>query len=80
MNQIYTKKSSEKHFWTKITDRNNRICSLVRSDKKMQKLWTAILKCRTVIFEAEARTCSFKEVFLLELRDFNTPSFKISLD
>jgi hypothetical protein len=42
MDQIYTKKSSEKHFWTKfadhnyqITDRNYGICSLVRSDKKV---------------------------------------------
>jgi hypothetical protein len=41
MDRSYMKKSSEKHFWTKIMDRNyqiadrkNGICSLVRSDKK----------------------------------------------
>jgi hypothetical protein len=71
------KKSREKHFWTKIMDRNyqitNRnyqitdqnygICSLVCSNKKVQKLRTAILGL-------EARTCNFKAVFSLELRDF----------
>jgi hypothetical protein len=73
MDRTYTKKSSEKNFWTKImdqnyqiADRNNGICSLVPSDKKFQKL-------RTVIFGLEARTCSFKAVFSLELADFNTP-------
>jgi hypothetical protein len=42
--RTYTKKSSEKHFWTKfadrdyqIVDRNYGIFSLVRSDKKVQK-------------------------------------------
>jgi hypothetical protein len=67
MDRIYTKKSSEKHLWIKIadrnyqiTDRNYGICSLVRSDKKVQKLWT-------VIFGLAARTCSFKAVFS---RDF----------
>jgi hypothetical protein len=54
MDQTYTKNSSEKHFWTKIADRNYEICSLVRSDKKVQKLRTAILKCRTVIFGLQA--------------------------
>jgi tRNA G26 N,N-dimethylase Trm1 len=34
MDRIYTKKLSEKHFWTKIADRNYGICSLVRSGKK----------------------------------------------
>jgi hypothetical protein len=63
MDRTYTKKSSEKHFWTKFTDRNNGICSLVRSDKKVQKLWTAI-------FGLEARTCSFKAIFSLELKYF----------
>jgi hypothetical protein len=70
MDRTYTKKSSEKHFWTKfadhnyqIADRNNGICSLVRSDKKVQKLRITILKCRTIIFGLEARTCSFKAVF-----------------
>jgi hypothetical protein len=29
------KKSSEKHFWTRITDRNTRIGSLVRAVKKV---------------------------------------------
>jgi hypothetical protein len=36
MDRTYTKKSSEKHFWTKITDRNNGILSLVRFVKKVQ--------------------------------------------
>jgi hypothetical protein len=73
MDRNYTKKSSEKHFWTKIADRNckiadrnNEICSLVRYVKKVQKL-------RTAIFGAEEQTCSFKVVLSLELRDFNTP-------
>jgi hypothetical protein len=48
MDRTYTKKLSEKHFWTKNVDRNNGVCS----DKKVQKLRTAILKCRTVIFGA----------------------------
>jgi hypothetical protein len=68
--RTYMKKLSEKHFWTKfvdlnyqIADRNNRICSLVRSDKKVQKL-------RTVIFGLKARTYSFKMIFSLELKDF----------
>jgi hypothetical protein len=41
IDRTYTKKSSEKYLWTKImdqnyqiADRNNGICSLVRSDKK----------------------------------------------
>jgi hypothetical protein len=42
MDRTYTKKSNEKHFWTKFADRNNEICSLVRSDKKVQKLPTVI--------------------------------------
>jgi hypothetical protein len=87
MDRTYTKKSSEKHFWTKfmdrnyqIADRNNEIFSLVLSDKKVQKLRTAILKCRTIIFGLEARTCSFKSVFLLELKDFDTPLSRTSLN
>jgi hypothetical protein len=64
----------------KIVDRNNGIFSLVRSVKKVQKLRTDILKCRTVIFGLEARTCSFKVVFSLKLRDFNTPSPQTSLN
>jgi hypothetical protein len=80
MDRIYTKKSSEKHFWTKIADRNNGICSLVRSDKKVQKLRTAILKCRTAIFGLKTRTCSFKAIFSLEVKDFDTPSSKTSLN
>jgi hypothetical protein len=80
MDRIYTKKSSEKYFWTKFADRNYGICSLVRSDKKVQKLRTSILKCRTVIFGLEARTCSFKAVFSLELIDFDTPSTRTSLN
>jgi hypothetical protein len=73
IDRTYTKKSSENHSWTKFADRNYEICSLVRSDKKVQKL-------RTVIFGLEARTCSFKAVFSLELRDFNTPSSITSLN
>jgi hypothetical protein len=59
MDRTYMKKSSEKHFWTriaddnyKITNRNNEICSLVRSVKKLQKLRTVILKLRTTIIGA----------------------------
>jgi hypothetical protein len=63
MDRTYTKKSSEKHFWTKTANRNYEIFSMVRSVKKVQK-------CRTVIFGLEAQTCSFKAVFSLELRDF----------
>jgi hypothetical protein len=74
------RKSSEKHFWTKIADRNNGICSLVRSDKKVQKLRTVILKCRTAIFGLETRTCSFKAIFSLEVKDFDTPSSKTYLN
>jgi hypothetical protein len=59
MNRTYTKKSSEKHFWTKITDRNNGICSLVRSVKKVQKLRIAILKYRTTIFGAGSANLQF---------------------
>jgi hypothetical protein len=80
MDRTYTKNSTEKHFWTKfadhnyqIADHNYEICSLVRSDKKVQKL-------RTVIFGLEARTCSFKAVFSLELIDFDTPSSQTSLN
>jgi hypothetical protein len=74
MDRTYTKKSSENHFWTKFADRNYGICSLVRSDKKVQKLRTAILKCRTAIFGLATRIGSFKAVFSLELIDFDTPS------
>jgi hypothetical protein len=87
MDRIYTKKSSEKHFWTKfadcnyqIADRDYGICSLVRSDKKVQKLRTVILKCRTVMFGLAARIGSFKAVFSLELIDFDTLSFQTSLN
>jgi hypothetical protein len=48
--------------------------------KKMQKLWTAILKCRIAIFGLAARTCSFKAVISLELIDFDTLSFQTSLN
>jgi hypothetical protein len=34
MDRTYTKKSSEKHFWTKFADRNYGIFSLVSSGKK----------------------------------------------
>jgi hypothetical protein len=87
MDRTYTKKSSEKHLWTKFGDRNNGICSLVRSDKKVQKLRTVILKCRTAIlkcrtanFGLEARTCSFKAVFSLKLNYFDTLSSQRSLN
>jgi hypothetical protein len=59
MDRIYTKKFSEKHFWTKIADRNNEICSLVRSVKKLQKMQTDILKCRITIFRAESANLQF---------------------
>jgi hypothetical protein len=79
VDRTYTKKSSEKHFWTKFTDHNHQIadhncgiCSLVRSDKKVQKL-------RTVIFGLAARTYSFKAVFSLKLKDFDTLSSQTSL-
>jgi hypothetical protein len=52
MDQTYTKISSEKHFWTKIADCNNEICSLVRFVKKVQKL-------RTVIIGAESTNLQF---------------------
>jgi hypothetical protein len=59
MDRTYTKKSSEKHFWTKFADRNHQIadhnyeiCSMVRSDKKVQKL-------RTVIFRAGSANLQF---------------------
>jgi hypothetical protein len=52
MDRTYTKKSSKKHFWTKITDRNYEIFSLVRSVKKVQKL-------RTVIFRAGSANLQF---------------------
>jgi hypothetical protein len=80
MGRTYTKTSSEKHFWPKFADRNYEIFSLVRSDNKVQKLRTAILKCRTVIFGLEARTCSFKAVFSLKLIDFDTHSSQTSLN
>jgi hypothetical protein len=66
MDRTYTKKSSEKHFWTKFADRNHQIvdhnygiCSLVRFDKKVQKLQTIILKCRTIIFWAGSTNLQF---------------------
>jgi hypothetical protein len=59
MDRTYMKKSSEKHFWTKFTDRNYGICSLVRSDKKVRKLRTVILKCRTTIFGAGSANLQF---------------------
>jgi hypothetical protein len=43
----------------KIVDRNNGICSLVRSVKKVQKLRTDILKCRTAIFRARSANLQF---------------------
>jgi hypothetical protein len=59
MDRTYTKKSSEKHFWTKFADRNHKIadrnygiCSLVRSDKKVQK-------CRIIIFRAGSANLQF---------------------
>jgi hypothetical protein len=80
MDQTYTKKLSEKHFWTNFADRNYGICSLVLSDKKVQKLRTTILKCRTAIFGLTARIGSFKAVFSLELIDFDTSSSQTSLN
>jgi hypothetical protein len=48
IDRTYTKKSSENHFWTKIADRNYEIFSLVRSDKKVQKLRTTIFRAGSV--------------------------------
>jgi hypothetical protein len=47
IDRTYTKKSSEKHFWTKIADHNYGIFSLIRSVKKVQKLRTAIITARS---------------------------------
>jgi hypothetical protein len=52
MDRIYTKKSSENHFWTKFADRNYGICSLVHPDKKVQKL-------RTIIFGVGSANLQF---------------------
>jgi hypothetical protein len=73
MDRTYMKKSSEKHFWIKIADHNSGVCSLVRSDKKVQKLRTAIIGAGSVNLQ-------FKMVFSLELRDFDTPSSRTSLN
>jgi hypothetical protein len=48
--------------------------------KKIQKLRTAILKCRTAIFGLAARIDNFKAVFSLELIDFDIPSSQTSLN
>jgi hypothetical protein len=63
MDRIYTKKSSEKYFWTKIADRNYGICSLVRSVKKVQKL-------RTVIIGAGSANLQFWSDFLIGIHPF----------
>jgi hypothetical protein len=66
MDRTNTKKLSEKHLWTiimnhnyQIADHNNEICSLVRSVKKVQKLWTVILKYQTVIIGAGSANSQF---------------------
>jgi hypothetical protein len=48
--------------------------------KKNTKIADAILKCRTAIFGLAARIYSFKTVFSLKLRDFDTPSSQTSLN
>jgi hypothetical protein len=50
------KKSSEKHFWTRIADRNNEIGSLVRAVKKVQKL-------RIIIIGAGSANLCFKSSY-----------------
>jgi hypothetical protein len=60
------RKSSEKHFWTRITDRNNGIRSLVRSVKKMQNL-------QTVIIWARSANLLFENGFLMEIKRFLHP-------
>jgi hypothetical protein len=59
MDRTYTKKSSKKYFWTRIADHNNGILSLVCSVKKVQKLWTVILKLRTIIIRARSANLQF---------------------
>jgi hypothetical protein len=70
MDRTYTKKSSEKHFWTKIADRNyqiaernNGVCSLVRSVKRVQKL-------RTAIIGAGSANLQFQSDFLMGMKRF----------
>jgi hypothetical protein len=63
MDRTYTKKSSEKHFWTKIVDRNNEVCSLVRSVKRVQKL-------RTVIIGDGSANLQFQSGFLMGMKGF----------
>jgi hypothetical protein len=63
MDRTYTKKSSEKHFWTKIADRNNEVCSLVRSVKRVQKL-------QTTIIEAGSANLQFQSGFLMGMKRF----------
>jgi hypothetical protein len=47
----------------KIADRDNGICSLVRSVKKVQKL-------RTVIIRAGSANMQFYSCFLIEIKSF----------
>jgi hypothetical protein len=61
IDRIYMKKSSEKHFWTKIMDRDNGVCSLVRSVKKVQKL-------RTTIIGAGSTNLQFQSGFLMGMK------------
>jgi hypothetical protein len=70
MDRTYTKKSTEKHFWTKIADRNyqieernNGVCSLVRSVKRVQKL-------RTAIIGAGSANLQFQSDFLMGMKRF----------
>jgi hypothetical protein len=70
MDRTYMKKLSEKNFWTKIVDRNNGICSLIHSVKKVQKLRTAILKLRTVIIRAGSANLQFEIDFLIGIKRF----------
>jgi hypothetical protein len=88
MDQIYTKKSSEKHFLDRIADRNCQNCgpwnwgflseiALLRKHKncgpQFSKLWTAIIRAGSV-------NLRFESGFSLELREDCIPSSQISVN
>jgi hypothetical protein len=80
MDRTYTKKSSENTSGQKL---RTAIIKL-RTAIMRFALWFALLrKYKNVgpqFSGLKARTCSFKAVFSLELRDFNTPSSRTSLN
>jgi hypothetical protein len=67
------KKSSKKHSWIRIADRDTGTGSLVRVVKKVQKL-------RTVIIEAGSANLRFESGYSWKLRCFYTPSSQTSLN